>query len=405
MTQTEPTPEFEALLVYLRESRGFDFTAYKRSTVQRRVVKRMTALGIDDFTEYQDYLEVHPDEFAVLFNTILINVTSFFRDTPAWEELASDVVPRILAASNGGPIRVWSAGCASGEEAYTLAIVFCEVMGANEFRERVKIYATDADEDELATARQAIYTNGRSRALPLECAGRYLEPVGDRFCFRKDLRRAVIFGRHDLLQDAPISRLDLLVSRNTLMYFNADAQRRILARFFYALNEGGYLFLGKAETLLAHSQSFEQFDPHYRIFAKPASSSPQRARPEPANGYNNELENVASPGRESLRDLAFETDATAQIVVDENIVLAMANDKSRELFGLARRDLGRPLQDLELSYRPVDLRTSLDIALGEQRMLQMPDVAFGARWFDVHMTPFRSCDGHQPWAQRFHSPT
>src|SRR5262245_2794112 len=126
----EVLPEFESLLVHLRESRGFDFTAYKRSTLQRRVRKRMTAVNLESFTDYLDYLEVHQEEFASLFNTILINVTSFFRDLPAWEELSRNIVPRILAKKeDGGPIRVWSAGCASGEEAYSLAMVLCEALG------------------------------------------------------------------------------------------------------------------------------------------------------------------------------------------------------------------------------------------------------------------------------------
>ena len=153
------------------------------------------------------------------------------------------------------PLRVWSAGCASGEEAYTLAMVLAEMLGPTEFRDRVKIYATDVDEEALTQARQASYTEREVRGVPPELLERYFEPTGGRYVFRKDLRRSVIFGRNDLVQDAPISRIDLLVCRNTLMYFNAETQARILARFHFALADGGVLFLGKAEMLLSHGSA------------------------------------------------------------------------------------------------------------------------------------------------------
>jgi two-component system, chemotaxis family, CheB/CheR fusion protein len=229
----EPSdPHFEALLTYLKESRGFDFTGYKRSSLMRRVNRRMNQVDITDYQDYLDYLEVHPDEFTALFNTILINVTGFFRDADAWDYLRSEVLEPMVAGKPGdAPIRVWSAGCASGEEAYTLAMSLAETLGADAFRDRVKIYATDVDEEQLNEARQAIYGERAMEAVPPELAERYFEPNGNRFVFRKDLRRSVIFGRNDLVQDAPISRIDLIVCRNTLMYFNAETQAKILGRF------------------------------------------------------------------------------------------------------------------------------------------------------------------------------
>ena len=141
--QATQNPQFEELLAYLRETRGFDFTAYKRSTLMRRVQKRMHTVNAESFIDYRDYLEVHPEEFALLFDTILINVTAFFRDLPAWEYLGRTVIPALLAKKEpGSPIRVWSAGCASGEEAYSIAILLAEALGHDQFRERVKIYAT-----------------------------------------------------------------------------------------------------------------------------------------------------------------------------------------------------------------------------------------------------------------------
>ncbi len=151
-------PEFENLLDYLKRSRGFDFTGYKRASLSRRMGRRLQTLGIAGYAAYTDYLEVHPDEFVLLFNTVLINVTTFFRDESAWAYLAEEIVPRIIGSkSSEEPIRVWSAGCASGQEPYTLAIILAESLGLEAFRERVKIYATDIDDDALTQARAASY--------------------------------------------------------------------------------------------------------------------------------------------------------------------------------------------------------------------------------------------------------
>ena len=241
--------DFVRLLDYLKVSRGFDFSGYKISSLIRRVQKRMQQVGVSEYGAYLDYLEVHPDEFAPLFNTVLINVTAFFRDAPAWQGLAEQVLPRILEEKPPDePIRCWSAGCASGEEAYSVAMLLAEALGEHEYRRRVKIYATDADEEALSTARQGSYPEACAKDVPPELLARYFEKSNDRYVFRPDLRRSLIFGRHDLVQDAAISRIDLLICRNTLMYFNAETQARILARFHFALHRNGYLFLGRAEN-------------------------------------------------------------------------------------------------------------------------------------------------------------
>ena len=150
--------QFENLLYYLQQNRGFDFTGYKRPSLMRRVRRRMQIVGVDSFVDYLDYLEVHPEEFSQLFNTILINVTSFYRDPAAWDYLGKEIIHRILQKKQPDEsIRVWSAGCASGEEAYTAAMVLSEAMGIEIFRRKVKIYATDVDEEALNIARQASY--------------------------------------------------------------------------------------------------------------------------------------------------------------------------------------------------------------------------------------------------------
>jgi two-component system CheB/CheR fusion protein len=258
---------FDQILGHLRQSGGFDFNAYKRSSLLRRMMKRMHQVGVTTFEQYLDYLQVHQEEFAALFNTILINVTSFFRDEDVWNYVSSELLPELISnRTNAEPLRVWSAGCASGQEAYTAAMMVAEHVGVDDLRDRVEIYATDVDDEALAEARQAVYSDRQLEDVPTEFVEKYFEWSANHVTFNRDLRRAVIFGRHDLIQDPPISRVDLLLCRNTLMYFNADAQNRILTRFYFSLNPGGYLMLGRAEMLFSHSSMFAPVDLKRRIF-------------------------------------------------------------------------------------------------------------------------------------------
>src|SRR5262249_29286824 len=254
--------EFEPLLQYLKESRGFDFTGYKRSSLSRRIQKRMEAVGIASVQEDVDRLQVHPDDVTPLFNFILINVTSFFRDPQIWDFVGDEVVPRILEVRGGDePVRVWVPGCASGEEPYSVAMALAERMGVEAFRQRVKIYATDVDEEALAQARAGVYSARQVEGVPPTFLNRYFDPTNaETFAFKKELRPALIFGRHDLVQDAPISRVDLLMCRNTLMYLNSETQARVMAHFYFALSEGGFLVLGKAEMLFTQLRSFIPVD-------------------------------------------------------------------------------------------------------------------------------------------------
>jgi two-component system CheB/CheR fusion protein len=361
--------EFEALLAHLKASRGVDFTAYKRSSLMRRVAVRMQTIGAKSHGAYLDFLQVDPEEFTRLFNTILINVTSFFRDSTSWEYVREQVVPRLVGApSTADPIRIWSAGCASGEEAYSIAMLLAEALGPDAFRERVKIYATDVDEEALDQARHAVYGPRTAEDVPPALLEAYFDRQEDRYVFNKDLRRSVIFGRHDLIQDAPISRVGMLLCRNCLMYFNAETQARILARFHFAVASRGVLFLGKAETLLAQSGAFEPLDARRRLFLKTEHQTEMRNLSSAAP--------IEQDGTRSLRDAAVETGPVAQLVVDRDGIVVQMNQQLRAVFGLALRDVGRPLQDLELSYRPFELRSPIERAYAERR----PSAITDGRW-------------------------
>ncbi len=261
--------KLEALLDYIKHNRGFDFTGYKRESLARRIRRRMQIINISDISDYKSCLENHPNEFQELFNTILINITSFFRDKEAWEYLAKESLPKIISSKNeDDPIRIWSTGCATGEEAYTIAMLMAELLGERRFKDDVKIFATDIDEAALAQARHASYTMNDLEKVPTALRDKYFQIIGGTFIVRPDLRRSVIFGRHNLTQDAIIPHLDLLICRNTLMYFNAETQASILSKFHFALNDSGYLFLGRAELLLMHLNLFIPVNLKCRIFTK-----------------------------------------------------------------------------------------------------------------------------------------
>jgi two-component system, chemotaxis family, CheB/CheR fusion protein len=365
---------FEALLNYLRGSRNFDFTGYKRTSLKRRVTKQMQLRKIDNFGNYLDYLQVHPEEFLPLFNTILINVTSFFRDEIPWQYLQTELIPRLLQHKvEFEPIRIWSAGCATGQEAYTLAIIFAEVLGVENLREMVKIYATDLDEEALIYARHASYTPREIELIPQELKDKYFDQIGENYLFCADLRRAVIFGRHDLVQDAPISRLDLLVCRNTLMYFNSETQKMILNRFHFALKNTGFIFLGKAEMLLTYTNLFIPIHLQYRIFQKiPKPSELNHILR--VSQANNQQENNYLNQEIRLQALNFDFTPVTQLIINIQGNLVLANRKAKTMFGINNEDIGRPFQDLEISYRPVDLRSPIEQVYREGITMQIPDI-------------------------------
>ena len=388
-----PQGSLDTLLEYLRDVRGFDFTGYKRPSLERRIGRRLKQVGIDTYEAYVDHLALHPDEFAALFDTLLINVTGFFRDDTTWEYVEQGVVPDIVRSKGpAAPVRIWSAGCASGEEAYTLAMVLAEALGLDEFRERVKIYATDVDEDALARARVATYTERDVATVPAPYRDKYFEKLPDGgYSFSKELRRSMIFGRHDIIQDAPISRVDLLACRNVLIYVNAETQAAVLNRFNFALNDDGYLFLGKAEMLLTHGSMFQPSDLRRRVFRKAPGTRGRHVVPTRRLG-----ENVVG-NADALQRLVFEAAGLAQVVLDDGGRLALVNERAASMFDLTGRDVGRPFQDLDLSYRPVDLRTAVGEVHDDRRPVRLKEVewnrAGGERLFlDVHVVPLHDGD-------------
>jgi len=387
--------DFDELLAMMRETRGSDFSGYKRSTLQRRVNRRMALLNLATFAEYRDYLELEPAEFGQLFDSLLINVTSFFRDPLAWQAMQDRVVPELLSAKGAKtPVRVWSAGCATGEEAYTIAIVLAEAMGHDQFRERVKIYATDLDEAALQQARSGAYEASALSEVAEKLRESYFEPAGTKHAFRRDLRRQVIFGRNDLTRDAPISRVDLLLARNTLMYFNAETQASVIRRFHFALTYPGYLFLGKAEMLLNHADHFEAVDLRKRLFRK---ASPTQVIEPGRLGRSAAADR--EPAWDQLNGAALSSGPVVQLAVDLAGQLKVVNAAAESLFNLRPRDLGRPFSELEVSFRPAELRSRIEHVRTELRSLDLRDVEWlragsvEPSYYDISLVPLFGAPG------------
>jgi two-component system CheB/CheR fusion protein len=387
---------FEALLEFLKHTRAIDFTGYKRTSLRRRFQRRLDAVGCESFSDYLDYLEVHPEEYEQLFEVLLINVTEFFRDPPAWEQLRDEVLPSLLASKRpDAPVRVWSAGTASGQEAYTCAIVLAELLGVEGYRDRVKIYATDIDEDALTQARLAVYSPKEMESVPAELRDRYFERADQRFGFRKDLRRTVIFGRNNLVQDAPISRLDLLICRNTLMYFNAETQARILRHFHFALRDAGVLMLGKSEMMISHRELFQASDLKQRIFVKqPRTTVASRVG---AFSGDEQIERANGDDDRAAYDAALELGPHPRLIISRTGRLTLANLPARALFQLSRDDVGRMLAELPVARRPVELIAPVEQALRERRRVPVGEASFtpdrgDQRRLDVTVTPLLSSD-------------
>ena len=375
-------PDFEALLEHLRVHRATDFTGYKRASLMRLVDRRLATVGVATYRDYQDLLQADPGEFARLFDGLLVNVTSFFRDPPVWEALRTTVLPELLEAlPDDAPLRIWCAACATGQEAYSLALLLDELLGREAYLRRVKIYATDIDEAALAEARVGRYPLAALDAVPERLRERGFEGTGDVRTISAELRPTVIFGRHDLIQDAPIGKISLLSCRNALMYFNPETQARVLERLSFALLEQGVLVLGKAEMLLTHSDLFVARDLGNRLFRR----SDRREARQPARVAG------SAPLLGRVAQAAFVGAPEAQLVLDADGTLALVNAAAVRALGLTRDDVGRPFQDLEISYRPVELRSSIEAASRSRDVVEVKDVAGPGEppqaWYDVQVVP------------------
>jgi two-component system CheB/CheR fusion protein len=261
----------EKVVILLRTKTGHDFSQYKKNTAYRRIERRMGIHQIDRIAAYVRFLQENPHEVELLFKELLIGVTSFFRDPAEWEHLRGEVIPWLLAARPaGGVIRAWSAGCSTGEEAYSLAIVFKETLEQLKPKESytLQIFATDLDQDAIDKARQGFFpANIAADVLP-ERLRRYFIQDENGYRIGKEIREMVIFATQNIIMDPPFTKLDILICRNLLIYLEPELQKKLLPLFHYSLNPGGALFLGSAETVSTFTDLFSPLHAKSRLFRR-----------------------------------------------------------------------------------------------------------------------------------------
>ena len=372
--------DLRELLEKLSAQYNFDLREYKEVSLVRRIRARMTQVRAESVSAYSRLLDENAGEHVALINTILINVTGFFRDSEAWKVLAEHVVPRLVEdAADSRSLRIWSTGCSSGEEAYSIAILLAERLGAPAENYTIKIYGTDVDEEALTAARQAVYRTEQLKDVPDRLVDRYFTREGQLYRFRREFRRWCIFGSHNLTQAPPLSHIDLLVCRNALIYFTGELQDRILTRFHYSIREDGFLFLGRSESLLARSRLFTPVHQKWRIFRRTSTASRHAAAGLSETGSApHALAEAAAPSARVQR--ALDALPAAVVVIDVNDTILSWNPGAEALLDIPTADaLARKFRDLDISYRVEGLRARIEDVKARHAASRMDDVMFTRR--------------------------
>lgn len=270
---SEDNKSLNRLFYLLSKRTGTDFSNYKPATILRRLVKRLEMLRLNNLKDYLDFVESNPKEIDVIFQMILIGVTEFFRDPDSFLELEK-YLSKIIASKNAGDsIRIWAPGSSSGEEAYSLAILLSKILKEKILNYNIQIFATDIDEKAIAIARKGIYSPQSLEKVPPEIISEYFIRNNNDYELIKSIRSMVLFSKHDITNNPPFLKLDLICCRNLLIYFSTNLQKQIFPIFHYALNPDGYLFLGKSETIGQFSDLFSTVDNKHKIFQKRRTSS------------------------------------------------------------------------------------------------------------------------------------
>ncbi len=357
----EAPATLKTLLTRVHRHTRVDFSDYKENTVWRRVLRRIAANRLNSLEAYIQFAEGHPDELNQLCREILISVTSFFRDRNAFNALRDAMAERFRIKRAGDEIRIWVPGCATGEEAYTIAILICELLGHTRHEFKIQIFATDIDTNAMAVARRGVYPASTLADLEPGLIQRYFTPSGDAYEVTKSLRELVVFARQDLAQDPPFLRLDLISCRNVLIYFQSPLQERVLGAFHYALAPGGLLFLGKSESVFQREELFDSLDREGKIFLRCATTSKAPSfilasiNREPRQALRREREKTAE---EQFLEAAAHAYLPPSVLVNGQLeVLHVFGDVSRflaipagrpdfSLVSLIRRDLRTEVQTL-----------------------------------------------------------
>jgi two-component system CheB/CheR fusion protein len=382
------------ILAHLRVRTGHDFSHYKRSTVMRRLLRRMQVTRKEEFEDYFSYLRDNVEEAQALLADLLISVTAFFRDPKAFESLAANAIPHLFRGEERSPVRVWVAGCATGEEAYSIAMLLMEEAAKHEFRPDIQVFGSDMDSRALNIAREGRYPAAIEADVNEERLRRFFTRDGEFYRVKRDLRDAVLFANHSLLKDPPFSRLDLISCRNLLIYLDRDLQQQVLATLHYGLMPDGYLFLGSSESGEHPEGLFRVVDRDARIYQSAGRTTERLpALPRILGIPTEHLGAVTAPVPVSARTAqaahreALEASAPPSALVDQsNRVLHLSENAGRYLQPSAG-PLTTDITDLVRQELRFELRSALHRAFeqGETSLSGGISVRFNGHANPVYM--------------------
>ncbi|TGT40765.1 PAS domain-containing protein [Mesorhizobium sp. M4B.F.Ca.ET.169.01.1.1] len=388
----------EDVLEILRARDGHDFSSYKRNTLRRRVHRRMGLRNIEKLADYLDDLRTSSEEVTMVVADLMISVTGFFRDAEAWKALGELVIaPLVAERASGESVRVWVPACATGEEAYSVAMLIAEHAEAAGKRFDLKVFATDAQEGNLRKARDGIYPTAALAGFPPERVRRFFERLEGSFQVSKDLRDMVVFAAQNLLRDPPFSRLDIISCRNFLIYLEPEAQQRVLGQFHFALRPDGHLFLGNAETIGRHDDLFETVSKKWRIYRRlgptrhdlidyrlprgAIGTGAGAAAPPPMPA-----ENASAPVVDIARRALLERYAPASVLIDQKGRVVYFHGTTRDYL---EQPSGEPTRDILAMARDglaINLRSAIRDALKSDKSVTVQGRLHRSGSTDVAMT-------------------
>jgi PAS domain S-box-containing protein len=355
----------------LRLRTGHDFSSYKRPTLLRRIERRITVSALPDLAAYARFCQANPDETQALLKDLLISVTNFFRDPKAFEYLGEEILPRILKGKKAqDQLRIWIAGCATGEEAYSLAMLCAESMLGMIDAPKLQIFATDIDSAAISKAREGLYTLNDAADVSAERLRRFFIKEGEHYRIRPEIRECILFTNHNVLRDPPFSHLDLIACRNILIYFNYQAQERVIETLHFALNGGGYLFLGTSESMDGASDLYIQVSREHHVFQSRAMAGRQYPVPDSLptlrekNHVSPSLHEAGNRGSErisygDLHQQLLEQYASPSLVVNEKYDVVHVSERAARYLQMSGGEPSSNLLKLVRQELRLELRSAL----------------------------------------------
>ena len=400
---------FAALLERVRERSGIDFSTYKTATIIRRLRGRMGATGHSSISAYAKQLESDTEEYARFISSLLIKVTEFFRDPKVFQFLRDQTMPEVIrdARQQGLELRVWSAGCSTGEEAYSLAITIAEALGDDPHPLDVRVFATDIDTAAIAFARRGLYPPAALQKVPKPILDRYFVKADGGFEVAKSLRSLMTFGEHDLGARAPFPRIDLILCRNVLIYFTSPMQRAALETFGFSLREGGRLVLGQSETVAAMPTPFVEEHARLRIYRRgpgpPVLPLTRAKAMRPVRDHEAPIERAILSTRRDVQGTADSNEAAEAllldlrhgiVVVDARYYIMRINTAARRMLGIHGLAFDQDFIHLAEVLASTEVRAAIDAALGGKTTTTVHEVeatgisAEGSRFIETIVRPY-----------------